>query len=210
MTDEAGLEPKRRSIGGAVVVVAMVVLGAWAAVLLARSKRPPPPLPPYELPEATANERLPEKPTSGLAARQVLVFNNGVEPETLDPATMKGVPEHTIALALFEGLTTLHPRTLVPMPGIARSGKVSKDGRTYTFALRQSQWSNGEPLTAHDFVYSWRRALAPETASEYAYMLHPILNAKAFNEGEKSDPDVLGAEALDAQGQPGAARAVFP
>ncbi|MCU0723296.1 MAG: peptide ABC transporter substrate-binding protein, partial [Planctomycetes bacterium] len=70
------------------------------------------------------------------AAEQVLVFNNGTEPETLDVHKMTGVSEHTLALALFEGLTTHDPKTLEARPGVAESWEVSKDGLAYTFRLR--------------------------------------------------------------------------
>ena len=189
--------PARGRLAALALALALVVLGGWAIVLLAQSRRPPPPLPFYALPKATAGEPLPPKPTEGLAERQVLVYNNGVEPETLDPGLMKGVAEHTLAAALFEGLTSLHPKTLEPVPGIARSWDVSEDGRTYVFHLRPSQWSTGEPLTAHDFAWSWRRTLSPETASEYAYMLHGVLNAKAFSEGGIEDPRKVGVRAVD-------------
>ena len=73
---------------------------------------------------------------------QELVFNNGAEPETLDPHLMTGVPEHRIAMALFEGLTIHHPRTLQAMPGVAEWWEISDDGLVYTFHLREdAKWS---------------------------------------------------------------------
>ena len=191
--------PRRAGWTGVALTLAVLGLfGGWAAVLLARSKRPPPPLPPYELPSASIDEPLPEPLAVPLADRQVLLFNNGSEPKTLDPALMTGVPEHTVALALFEGLTTLHPKTLQPVPGVAERWETSPDGRTYTFHLRQTAWSNGAPLTAHDFVYAWRRALEARTAAEYAYMLFCIDGARAFNEGKAAAEDVA-VRALDAR-----------
>jgi len=185
-------------LGGLVLVFAGLLLGGWGALLLARSQRPAPPLPPYEIPALPRNMPLPPPPTEGLAARQALVYNNGVEPQTLDPTLMTGLPELTLAMALFEGLTGLHPKTLEPVPGIARSWDISPDGRTYTFHLRPSRWSDGAPLTAGDFVFAWRRALAPETAAQYAQLLYPIAGARAFNEGKAKDPESLGVRALDA------------
>jgi len=129
---------------------------------------------------------------------KVFRFNNGAEPKTLDPALMTGVPEHRIAMALFEGLVTYHPETLEPAPGVAKSWEVSDDGRTYTFHLRESVWSNGNPLTAEDFLYAWRRALAPETAAEYAYQLWYIRNARAYTEGKLTDFSGVGVRASDA------------
>ncbi len=193
------MEGQRRKglLAATMALAAFVVLAGWASLLLARSRRPAPPLPPYEIPRYSPDEPLPVVPKSGLARRQVLVFNNGVEPQTLDPSLMTGLPEHTIALGLFEGLTSLHPKTLAPVPGVAERWDVSPDGRVYRFHLRKARWSNGQPLTARDFVYAWRRALDPETAAEYAYMLYPIENARAFNEGKLTDPEKLGFRALD-------------
>ncbi len=123
-------------------------------------------------------------------ARQVFTFNNGAEPETLDPHIMTGVPEHRLANALFEGLVTQHPETLQPVPGVAERWEVSQDGTVYTFHLRRSaKWSDGQPVTARDFHASWRRALEPTTASQYAYMLYPVKNAEAFNKQGGEGPD---------------------
>ncbi|MFW6162763.1 MAG: peptide ABC transporter substrate-binding protein, partial [Planctomycetota bacterium] len=202
MMDERALEQamvrKKGWTGAALVVAVLALFGGWAAVLLARSRTPPPPLPPYELPKLTADQPLPEAPSVPLADRQVLTFTNHAEPKTLDPAVMTGVPEMTIALALFEGLTGLHPETLQPVPGVAERWDLSDDGRVYTFHLRRCRWSNGDPLTADDFVYAWRRVLEPETAARYAYMLYCIEGAQAFNAGETNDPETVGAHALDA------------
>jgi oligopeptide transport system substrate-binding protein len=129
---------------------------------------------------------------------QVLVFNNGSEPETLDLHKMTGVPEHTLALALFEGLTTHDPKTLEPRPAAAESWTVSADGRTYTFRLRKdAKWSNGDRVTSADFLFSWERALKPETAAEYAYQLYYIQNAIAFNKGKLADFAEVGVKAPD-------------
>ncbi len=128
----------------------------------------------------------------------ILRVGNGAEPQDLDPHTTTGVPEHRICSSLFEGLVTLDPDTLEPAPAVAESWDVSEDGLVYTFRLRgDAAWSNGDPVTAHDFVYSWRRILSPKLASEYAYMLHCLKNAEAFNTGDISDPKLLGAEAVD-------------
>jgi oligopeptide transport system substrate-binding protein len=113
---------------------------------------------------------------------QVFTFNNGAEPETLDPTLMTGVPEHRLAGAIFEGLVGQHPETLQPVPGVAERWEMSPDGLVYTFHLRENaMWSNGDKVTAQDFAGSWERALTPATASQYAYMLYPIKNAEAFN-----------------------------
>ncbi len=129
--------------------------------------------------------------------RADLVLINGAEPETLDPAAITGQPEGRVAYTLFEGLTAFDEWGK-PQPGVAESWTISDDGKTYTFQLRENaKWSNGEPVTAHDFVASWQRTLDPATASGYAYQLHPIRNARAFNEGELKDFSEVGVRATD-------------
>src|SRR3990167_1324101 len=115
--------------------------------------------------------------------RAEFTYVSGPEPETLDPPLLTGFLEGRIVAALFEGLTQYEPKDLSPIPGIASHWNISEDGLTYTFYLRDTKWSNGEPLTAHDFVYSWKRALDPITAADYAYQLYYIKNARPFNEG---------------------------
>ncbi|MGR3309600.1 MAG: peptide ABC transporter substrate-binding protein [Candidatus Brocadiales bacterium] len=124
-------------------------------------------------------------------------FINGPEPETIDPALMTGVVEGRLVAALFEGLTNYDPKDLSPTPAIAKEWHLSDDGLTYTFHLRKSSWSNGEQLNAHDFVYSWKRALTPETAADYAYQLYYIKNARSFNEGALKDFGKVGVMAVD-------------
>ncbi len=125
-------------------------------------------------------------------------YGNGAEPKDLDPHTTTGVPEHHIELNLFEPLVDADPKTLAPKPGVAESWKISKDGKTYTFKLRKNaKWSNGEPVTAKDFVYSWTRLLLPATAAEYAYQAYYVKNGKAFNEGKLKDASQLGFKAID-------------
>ena len=122
---------------------------------------------------------------------QVFVWNNDTEPETLDPALMTGVTEHNVAMALLEGLTTTHPATLQPIPGAAEWWEISKDGLVYTFHLRaDGKWSNGDPVTAEDFRWSWERALTPATGCKYAEMYFPIVGAEAFNAGKAKWEDV--------------------
>jgi oligopeptide transport system substrate-binding protein len=130
------------------------------------------------------------------AAEQIVRFNIGAEPETLDPAKSTGVPEARIELNVFEGLTRLDENDM-PQPAIAESWEISEDGLRYVFHLRKSQWSNGDPVTAHDFEYAWKRALAPETASQYAYQLFYIKNGEAYNAGEITDPSLVGVRAVD-------------
>lgn len=109
-------------------------------------------------------------------------YVNGTEPKTLDPTLMTGEPEGRIAQELFEGLTRLDARSLEPVPGAAESWEVSPDGKTYTFHIRKSaRWSDERPVTAHDFVYAWRRMQDPSVGSEYAYIMHMVRYAEALN-----------------------------
>ena len=128
----------------------------------------------------------------------VLRVGNGAEVQELDPHLVSGVTEHRVLTALFEGICDVDPATNEPIPGVAASWDISDDGLLYTFHLRNNaRWSNGDLVTAHDFVYSWRRILSPALASEYAYLLHCIENAEAFNSGEISDFADVGVRALD-------------
>jgi oligopeptide transport system substrate-binding protein len=115
-------------------------------------------------------------------------FINGAEPETLDPAIMTGDPESKIAMAIYEGLTTYDPMDLSPVPGVAESWEISPDRKNYTFHLRRCRWSDGSPITAQDFVYSWERTLNPETASDYAYQLWYIKNAEKYSNTDLLEP----------------------
>ncbi len=102
-------------------------------------------------------------------ARADLVIVNGNEPESLDPAIITGISEMRITKALFEGLVRLDATNALASPGLADRWEISLDGKTYTFHLRTNAvWSTGEPITAADVVYSWLRALSPETGRDYA------------------------------------------
>ena len=129
---------------------------------------------------------------------RTFTFVNGAEPQTLDPLRMTGVPESTVARELFEGLTRLDPETLQPVPGMAKSWDVSADGLTYTFHLREAHWSNGDRVTAGDFLYSWERVLNPETVgSLYAYQLFYVKGARAYSKGESADFGTVAVRAPD-------------
>lgn len=109
-------------------------------------------------------------------------FVNGTEPKTLDPDLATGQPEGRIMSAIFEGLTRRDAKTLEPVPGVAESWTTSSDGLRYTFSLRKTaRWTDGRPVTAQDFVYSWKRLLDPKMGAEYAYILHMVRHAEAYN-----------------------------
>lgn len=136
--------------------------------------------------------------TAESAVPQVLNLGNGGEPKDLDPHTVTGVPEFHIIMNVLEGLVSKDPKTLAPIPGVAEKWNISKDGKIYTFFLRKNaKWSNGDPITAPDFIYSWTRLLKPDTASEYAYQGFYIKNGRAFNEGKITDAQQLGLKAVD-------------
>lgn len=125
----------------------------------------------------------------------VIRYNVGTEPETMDVHLSTGIPEATIMLQIYEGLTRMNALGQ-PQAALAKSWDISEDKTEYTFHLRESTWANGEAVTAHDLVWSWKRALDPELAADYAYMLYPILGAEAYNAGEGSADDI-GIEAVD-------------
>ncbi|HVO01260.1 MAG TPA: peptide ABC transporter substrate-binding protein [Candidatus Cybelea sp.] len=130
-------------------------------------------------------------------AETVLHRGNGAEPETLDPQKSTGVPEANIQYELFEGLTTYTPDGKI-VPGMAEKWEVSDDGLTYTFHLRDSKWSNGDPVTAGDFVFAFRRLVDPATASDYAYIISDVVaNASEISAGTEKDITKLGIQAVD-------------
>jgi len=127
----------------------------------------------------------------------ILHVGNGTEPQTLDPHIATGIPEHHIISALFEGLVSKDPASLEVRPGVARSWDISDDGKIYTFKLREeAKWSNGDQITAHDFVWSWWRALQPKLGNQYVFMFFQIKNAEAFFKGEVSSFEKVGVKAL--------------
>jgi len=139
-----------------------------------------------------------ETPIQAGLRTQTLLLGNGAEPEDLDPQVVTAYTDQNILLALFEGLTAIDEKTSQPAPGAAASWETSADGLVWTFHLRSGlKWSNGDPLIAADFIASWRRILSPALAAEYAYLLYPVRNARAYNQGRLSDPDSLGFSAPD-------------
>ncbi|MEY3109815.1 MAG: hypothetical protein RL079_500, partial [Verrucomicrobiota bacterium] len=134
------------------------------------------------------------------AAEGYLIINNMAEPSGLDPQTITGLSESHIIAALFEGLVNYDPKDLHPIPGVAESWTMSKDGKTWTFRLRENaRWSNGDPVTTADFLFSYERMLTPSFGAEYASMLHGIRGAKHFHTGKSKDFKTVGLRAPDAR-----------
>ena len=103
---------------------------------------------------------------------QVLHFGLGAEPQYLDPHLATSVAAHNILSALLEGLVSEDPKTLQPLPGVAESWQISSDKKRYLFQLRKDAlWHNGDSVTAHDFVYSYKRILNPDLGAKYALSL---------------------------------------
>jgi oligopeptide transport system substrate-binding protein len=129
---------------------------------------------------------------------QTLLVGNAAEPLDLDPHVIVAFTDTNIAYTLFEGLTKLDGITSKAVPAGAESWEVSPDGLVYTFHLRPGgRWSNGDPVTAEDYVYSFHRILTPAFGALYSYMLWPIRNAEAFNSGRITDFALVGVKALD-------------
>lgn len=127
----------------------------------------------------------------------VVRYVSGPEPESLDTQIGTGQVEQRIYVALYEGLVEYNPQTLEPVPAIAERWETSDDSTEFTFYLRRNaRWSNGEPITAKDFVYTVRRGLNPELASRGAGQAYYIKNAKAFNEGAAFVQDAATGEFL--------------
>lgn len=134
--------------------------------------------------------------TSGSGDQQFR-FTLGSEPPSLDPALMTDAQSSIVASGLYDGLMRLNSAG-EPENAIAKEYSVSDDGLTYTFKLREdAKWTNGDPVTAHDFVYAWQRVLNPATASDYAYMLYYLENGQEYNSGSITDPNEVGVKALD-------------
>ena len=130
---------------------------------------------------------------------QVLHKGMGADPTDLDPHLATNIAEIDVASALFEGLTTEDPVDLHPVPGVAARWDVSADLLTYVFHLRpEAKWSDGTPVTAADFVASWRRALTPSLAADNASMLYVVQGAEAFHKGATKDFATVGVTAVDA------------
>ena len=137
---------------------------------------------------------------STASARQEFNLRIFSEPPTLDWNLATDNVSITLLQNLMEGLAGYSNKggKLTPVPALASRWDVSKDGKTYTYHIRQGvTWSDGAPLTAQHFWDSWERALNPKTGSEYAYFLFDVVGAKDYNEGKLKDTSKLGFKVID-------------
>jgi oligopeptide transport system substrate-binding protein len=134
---------------------------------------------------------------TALAKIQALHIGNGAEIQSLDPYRSEEVQGSNVQRDVFEGLVDEAPNGDL-VPGAAESWTMSEDGKTYVFNLRRAaRWSNGDPVTADDFVYAMQRGVDPKTLSRYTFILSPIVNADEIGAG-RMPPSELGVHALDA------------
>lgn len=168
------------------LLVLISILLVTAIVVTGCAKPAPAPAPGTETPAPAP------APTG---EKKILRTNNSSEPGTLDPALAQGTHESWVLSNTFEGLMKNDADGKV-IPGIAESYKLSDDNLTYTFTLRDAKWSNGDPVTAQDFEYSWKRVLNPDLAADYAFQLYYIKGGEAYNTGTGTIDDVA-VKAID-------------
>jgi len=134
-----------------------------------------------------------------IAEKDTLNINIGAEPPSLDGSLATDSTSYTILNNIMDGLTKFS-HAHKPEPALAESWEISEDGKTFVFKIREGVvWSDGVPLRAQDFVYSWNRILDPATAGDYAYFLFDLKNAEEFNSGKINDFSKVGVTALDDQ-----------
>jgi oligopeptide transport system substrate-binding protein len=139
----------------------------------------------------------------GAAAEQVITVNWGTEPPSLDPGLASDTTSAAIIFNIMDPLITLD-NDLNPVENAAESWEVSEDGETVTLTLRDDlEWTNGDPVTAEDYEWSWKRTVSPELGADYAYQFFGIVGAAEYNECDpaKDECDALaeemGVEAVD-------------
>ncbi|WP_409227787.1 peptide ABC transporter substrate-binding protein [Gudongella sp. SC589] len=147
---------------------------------------------PAEQPAEEPAEQPAEEPAS---EESVFHWNIGADPKTIDPVLNGASDGGDVINQTFEGL--VREKSGEIYPGIAESWDVSEDGMTVTFNLRESNWSDGTPLTAHDFVYSWKRGMDPATASEYAWIWEYTNVVGAYDAVNGGSLDEVGVTAVD-------------
>ena len=122
---------------------------------------------------------------------------NGTEPADIDPHTTHGMPEYRLQMAIFEGLVAKDPKTLEIIPAVAERWTISTDGLIYDFYIRKdAKWSNGDPITAEDFLLSWKRALSPKLGNPYAGSFYSIANAENYNKNKITDFGDVGIKVI--------------
>ncbi|EMA6343569.1 peptide ABC transporter substrate-binding protein [Bacillus cytotoxicus] len=146
--------------------------------------------------QASTNSKGDSKSGEKLAAKQVFNRTERQEIPTMDTSKSTDTVGSQVLGNTMEGLYRLD-KDNKPIPAAAESSTKSEDGKKYTFKLRkEAKWSNGDPVTAKDFVFAWQRLLDPNTASEYAFIAYPIKNAEAINNGQ-AEVSTLGVKAID-------------
>ena len=128
-----------------------------------------------------------ETPVERANREAILLIGNGDEPKGIDPHLVSGVIEGNIIRAIFEGLCVDHPeKNAECLPGVAESWESNEDFTQWTFNLRTNAlWSDGAPITAEDFIFSYHRILSPNLGAKYAEMLYYLSNAKEYNQDHK-------------------------
>lgn len=121
--------------------------------------------------------------SSSKTSSKIVRINLGNEPHTLDPRLARDPNAQTLMRMFFEGLTRIGPNDQ-PQLALAESLEISQNLKTYTFYLRKANWTNGDPIRASDFVYTWRKILAPDYMADNAYQLYVLKNAKKIKDGE--------------------------
>ncbi len=187
----------------AALAVNAVFLVAAVIATGCRSDRSPPierrsPLPTAEKATVETTTARDGAQTVFKTGKDRFVFAIGGEPETLDPGRARGVNENKIISNLFEGLVEVPLGAGPVVPGVAERWERSEDGLSYTFHLRKNaKWSNGDPVTAHDFYYSWMRVLDTALGAPYSDMLYVIAGARDFYEGRNPDPKSVAITVVD-------------
>ena len=176
-----------------VALVSSVLLVSMIAVGCGNSDPKPDPAPENGETEAE------DKPEADSGGEKILRSNNASEPGSLDPALAQGTHESWVLDHTFEGLMKLDQEGKV-VPGMAKDYKLSDDSLTYTFTIRDDvKWSNGEPVTANDFEFAWKRAIDPDLAADYAFQIADYIKGAAdylAGEGDLEDVAIKAVEDL--------------
>ena len=184
---------RRRFMQG---LVASGALAAWAGSPLRAMAQATPSASPAVAAVETYGTDGPEGYDGPLADEQVMRLPTG-EPVTMDPGVSYGDLELDVLFNIYDGLTGIDQATGEVVGRVAESWETNEDSSEYTFTLRDGvQWSDGTPITAEDFVYSWRRVLDPNTLSEYVSAMYYITNGEEIANGE-ADLEDLAVEAVD-------------